>query len=287
MKPMNDTWNRFNEVMQERKALAFASAFVLCLFFGVIDFYTSYELSFFVLYLVPTSWVTWFLGRSAGYVIAIASVFVWCVADNLSGRIYADDAVLILDIFMRIGFFVVNVYVLSKLRSALIREKEVARLDHLTGVPNSKAFFEMTQVEIHRCRRSNKPLSVAFLDCDNFKEVNDRFGHSKGDEFLQEVANTLKKGLRATDILARVGGDEFAVVLPEANAQDANTIFFRLRAALSEAMQAHGFNVTMSVGVASFSNPPEEAKDLIAQADEFMYAVKKHGKNRVNIQTIN
>jgi len=279
--------HRFNTRMRNQKPLALACGILLCLILGVIDYYTGYELNFFIFYLIPILWVTWVVGISPGYVTAILSVFVWGIADKLSGHQYSEDIFLVWDVLVRLGFFVINVYMISRLRSALEREKEVARMDHLTGVANSKAFFEMTQLEIYRCRRHRKPLSVAFLDCDNFKEVNDRFGHSKGDEFLQQVASTLKKGLRATDILARVGGDEFAVVLPDANAQDANAIFVRLRNALSEAMLAKGFNVTMSVGVASFSHPPEEAKDLIAQADEFMYAVKKHGKNRVNIQTVN
>jgi diguanylate cyclase (GGDEF)-like protein len=284
---IDSSLHRFNIRMQAQKPLALACGILLCLFLGVIDYYTGYELNFFIFYLIPILWVTWVVGVSPGYVTAILCVFVWGIADKLSGHQYSEDFFLVWDVLVRLGFFVINVYMISRLRGALEREKEASRMDHLTGVANSKAFFEMTQLEIYRCRRNRKPLSVAFLDCDNFKEVNDRFGHSKGDEFLRQVADTLKKGLRATDILARVGGDEFAVVLPDANAQDANAIFVRLRNALSEAMQDKGFNVTMSVGVASFSKPPEEAREIIAQADEFMYAVKKHGKNRVNIQTIN
>jgi diguanylate cyclase (GGDEF)-like protein len=284
---MDSMIQRFNLRMQDRKPLALAVGVGMCVALGIIDYYTGYELTFFTFYLVPILWVTWVVGTNPGYLVAITSVFAWGIADTLSGHHYSADGFLVWDVLMRLVFFVGNVYMITKLRSAIEREKEQGRLDHLTGVANSKAFFELTQLEIQRCRRNSKPLSVAFLDCDNFKEVNDRFGHSKGDEFLQQVANTLKKGLRSTDILARVGGDEFAVVLPDANAQDANTIFVRLRNALSEVMRDKGFNVTMSVGVASFSKPPEEAKAVIAQADEFMYAVKRHGKNRVNIQTVN
>jgi len=278
---------QFNTQMQKNKRLAISSGVLLCLFLGAIDYVTGEELTFFIFYLIPILWVAWVVDTNAGYVTAILGVFVWGVADNYSGHQYSAQAYLVWDVLVRLGFFVANVYMIGRLRHAINREKAAARTDHLTGVANSKAFFEMTQLEIQRCRRDQKPLSVAFLDCDNFKEVNDRFGHAKGDEFLRQVANTLKKDLRTTDILARVGGDEFAMVLPDADAQDANTIFVRLRNSLDDAMRARGFIVTMSVGVASFSTPPKEVKDLVAQADKFMYAVKKHGKNRVNIQTVN
>jgi len=278
--------DRFNDFMQKNHGLAFLFGMFLCVVIAVIDHAIGPELNLFILYLVPALWVTWVIGRYAGYAIAIA-VMIGELVFKLSGHVFANNTLIVWEIIMRTCFVAVNVYVLAKLKEAINRAKETARMDYLTGVANSKAFFEMTQIEIYRCRRHKKPLSLAFIDCDNFKEVNDRFGHPKGDEFLRQFATTLKKGLRATDILARVGGDEFAVVLPEANAQDANAIFVRLRNSLDDAMRAHGFIVTMSVGVASFSSPPEEVKDLIAQADKFMYAVKKHGKNRVNIQTIN
>ncbi len=284
---MRKKFNQFNVRMQSNKPLAVVCGLLACLLLGFADYYTGYELDLIVFYLGPILWMTWVINRGAGYLAAITSVFVWGIADKLSGHQYSDDVFLVWDVLMRMGFFIINVYIISRLRGSIDREKEVARKDHLTGVANSRAFIELTQLEILRCRRHHKPLSLAFLDCDNFKEINDRFGHTKGDEFLQQVADTLKKGLRATDILARVGGDEFAVVLPDANAQDANAIFVRLRNALTEAMQAKGFNVTMSVGVASFSRPPEEAREIIDKADEFMYAVKRHGKNRVNIQTVN
>ena len=278
---------RVNDLMRQNKTLAVFVGLLMCFAIGAVDYTVGYEMSLSVFYLVPVLWVAWVAGPAAGYWMSAAGVLIWGLADHWSGHSYSSNGLLFWDILMRAAFLAVNVFTISKLCDSISREKETARLDHLTGAANSKAFFEMMQLEVYRCRRHKKPLSIAFMNCDNFKEVNDRFGHPKGDEFLKQVANTLKKELRATDILARIGGDEFAMALPEANAQDANAIFVRLRNSLDDAMRARGFIVTMSIGVASFATPPEDIKDLVAQAEKYMQAVKKHGKNRVNIQTIN
>ncbi len=106
------------------------------------------------------------------------------------------------------------VVILSTLKGVLEREKIFARKDFLTGIANRQAFFEFAGIEINRCRRHEYPLTVAYIDCDNFKAINDYFGHQTGDNLLMSVADILQKIIRATDIVARLGGDEFAVLLP-------------------------------------------------------------------------
>jgi diguanylate cyclase (GGDEF)-like protein len=114
---------------------------------------------------------------------------------------------------MDCGMFLVVVVVLSSLRGAWEREKIHARTDSLTGVSNARAFFEVAAVELARARRYQRPFTIAYLDLDNFKQVNDRFGHEVGDDLLQIVARTLREGSRASDFVARMGGDEFVVLL--------------------------------------------------------------------------
>jgi diguanylate cyclase (GGDEF)-like protein len=277
---------KINARMQRMPTVAFACGLFLTIVLGGLDHKTGYELSFSLFYMIPVMWITWVLGRKKGYVIALISALLWAAADLMAGHVYPNAAFLVWNSLMRLGFFLLGAYLLSRLNGMLTRERDLARTDLLTGIFNSKAFFEMTQLEIYRCRRNKKPLTVAFIDCDDFKEINDRFGHSKGDVILQQIADVLRAGLRATDILARLGGDEFGMVLPEASAQDANTVFVRLRNALNKTIEPDGIKVTISVGIATFNTPPVNVNDLIAKADELMYAVKKHGKNRVNIATI-
>lgn len=272
--------------MRTKPKVALACGLLLALALGGLDHKTGYELSFSLFYMIPVMWTTWVLGRKSGYVIAVVSALVWGSADKMAGHVYSHGAFLVWNTLMRLGFFVMGAYLLSRLSGMLSRERDLARTDFLTGIFNSKAFFEMGQLEISRCRRNKKPITIAFLDCDDFKEINDRFGHARGDEILQQIATILKKGLRTTDILARLGGDEFGIVLPEASAQDANVIFVRLRNALERISPSDGIRVTISAGIATFLTPPQSVNDLISRADELMYAVKKHGKNRVNITTI-
>src|SRR5437773_2624774 len=126
----------------------------------------------------------------------------------------------------------------ARLRLAHARERELARRDALTGAPNARAFYELAGAEIARARRYIHPFSVAYLDLDDFKLVNDRLGHLAGDAVLRSVARALGGVLRASDVVARLGGDEFAVLLPEAGAAPARLATDKLRQALAEVVPA-------------------------------------------------
>lgn len=120
----------------------------------------------------------------------------------------------------------------QQLEAALIKEQELARIDPLTHVSNRRAFYELAEIEIVRARRNGCPLSVAYMDVDNFKFVNDDLGHATGDLVLVTIASTLRSELRASDIVARLGGDEFAILLPETDAESAQAVLDKLRARL-------------------------------------------------------
>jgi diguanylate cyclase (GGDEF)-like protein len=112
----------------------------------------------------------------------------------------------------------------TELRSAMEREKEAARTDSLTGAMNSRAFGELATAELHRARRYERPFTIAYVDIDDFKAVNDRFGHSSGDTLLRLVAETMKHNSRAVDVIARVGGDEFVILFPETGPGPAHVV---------------------------------------------------------------
>jgi len=108
------------------------------------------------------------------------------------------------------------------LKRALAKEKLYARRDYLTGAADSQAFFEIARVEFKAAHRNRQALSIAYMDCDNFKEINDRFGHSIGDELLRVTAGTVRAHLTHRDLIARLGGDEFGLLLPESDFDRAN-----------------------------------------------------------------
>ncbi len=174
----------------------------------------------------------------------------------------------------------------AQLNEVLQREKELARTDVLTGLANRRAFYESLQVERSRAARYRRPITLACLDLDNFKRVNDTLGHSVGDELLARVADVLRQTLRLTDTVGRLGGDEFALLLPETDAPSAEALLEKLRGVLRRAMEARKWPVTFSIGAATFLESPPSIEHMIQTADELMYAVKKSGKNRISVVLI-
>ncbi len=174
----------------------------------------------------------------------------------------------------------------SRLKSLLTKEHELARVDPLTTVPNRRAFYEVLDKERVRSRRYRRPFTIAYLDLDNFKKVNDSLGHAVGDELLVQVAAGLISNLRASDYVGRLGGDEFAVLLPETDATAAKLVLCKLRLRLLEKMKAHSWQVTFSIGAATFLDPPDSLDVVIRLADETMYAIKAHGKDNVSVALV-
>jgi diguanylate cyclase (GGDEF)-like protein len=165
-------------------------------------------------------------------------------------------------------------------RSAWQREHEQARLDPLTQLPNRQAFEEQLKAELSRASRFRRPVSVLVLDCDGFKAINDHLGHAAGDAALRKVAQTLRSSVRQYDIVARYGGDEFVLVLPETDVSDAETVAERLQATFAHAVSKQYPGLTASLGVAVFRESPPEAAECFERADAAMYRAKRAGKNR-------
>ncbi len=174
----------------------------------------------------------------------------------------------------------------SRLKNLLAKEHDLARIDPLTTVPNRRAFYEALDKERVRSVRYHRPLTIGYIDLDNFKKVNDSLGHAVGDELLVEVAAGLTSNLRTSDYVGRLGGDEFAVLLPETDATAAKLVLSKLRLRLLEQMKAHSWKVTFSIGAATFLDPPDSLDVIIRMADETMYAIKAHGKDNVSVSLV-
>lgn len=161
--------------------------------------------------------------------------------------------------------------------------RNLSRHDGLTGAYNHACIVGELAAEMQRSRRYEGPFSVLLFDIDDFKLVNDRYGHLIGDHVLKEVTRITKDNLRAIDKLGRYGGEEFLIILPETDSEKAALVAERLRAAIDKAafeLDGHRIHVTVSAGVASYENGREE-KDLIKEADDNLYRAKNQGKNRV------
>jgi two-component system cell cycle response regulator len=161
----------------------------------------------------------------------------------------------------------------------------LARTDALTGLPNRRALEEELSRAAARAARAGTPLSVLVLDVDRFKQVNDRYGHAAGDAVLAAVASRGAAALRAGDLMARIGGEEFAVLLPGADLERAREAAERVRAAVSAApIAADGLSleVTTSLGCAELEAGEAGGRGLLARADAKLYEAKRAGRNRVS-----
>ena len=252
---------------------------MVCL--GFLDYITGYEASFALFYLFPVAIAAWFMSQRTGMLFSLLSVATWYVSNHLSGVTFSSPFIQYWNAGMRLGFFLVVTILFGELRKAFEKEKAMLRYDFLTEVCNARAFYEIVATECLRANRYLHPLTVAYIDLDKFKKVNDRFGHQKGDQVLKLFAATIRQNIRRLDTVARLGGDEFALLLPETNLEDAQRFLPRLRDQLLSEMQRQNWPITFSMGVLTCTAAPSSVEDLMRQADDLMYEVKKAGKNAI------
>jgi len=255
-------------------------AVLAILLVAALDWVTGRELGLSLFYAVPIFAVSRSAGPRAGLVTAVAGSLLWGFSDAFAGEPYVRPWLPWWNAANRLGFFLIVVW-LSATRQALVGERERARTDSLTGLLNQDGFAEAARREIGRGRRHGHFLTVGYVDCDDFKAVNDARGHAAGDALLREVARVLATSVRATDVVGRIGGDEFVLLMPEIRPEQAREAAARLRRELDLAMQASRWPVTFSMGLATFRPPPAEVEALLREADGLMYAAKRSGKDSI------
>jgi diguanylate cyclase (GGDEF)-like protein len=248
---------------------------------AVLDWLTGTELSLTALYLVPVALLSWFLGRAGGRAAAVVAGVSELVADAAAhgpaGHLLATGwnagSVLVLSW--------VVAEVLTRLHESLDVERELARTDALTGAANSRSFAEAMELELERVARYGGVFSVAYLDLDRFKLVNDTLGHDAGDRLLRDVARAIGTRLRHIDTVARIGGDEFVVLLPATDESAACAALDAVRQALAGLTDVYGPGVKVSIGAVTFAEPPGSVDEALRVADSAMYRAKYAGRDRI------
>lgn len=172
----------------------------------------------------------------------------------------------------------------EELRAAKEREEALARTDELTGLNNRRAFIELGTRVLQQAKRFKHPCALIMLDLDHFKRVNDTYGHAIGDEVLETLSDVLRGAVREVDLIGRLGGEEFALILPETSLTDAATFAERLRSKIASARlsTAKGeIAFTASFGIAVYTHDDVALEHLIGRADDALYRAKQSGRNRV------
>ena len=256
----------------------------LCIFvIGLIDYLVVIDLSLSICYLLPISLATFYLGKDTGFFFSAIAAINWYFAEA-AAKTDINSLLLFWNTTVRLSVFLIMVHLLGSWKTAYDREKKLARIDALTKIYNRRCFLEILQQETERASRYRRCLTLAYFDVDNFKAINDRLGHSQGDELLRLIARTVKNSIRGTDTVARLGGDEFALLLPETNYQAGQVVLNRLRQQLIEAAEIRYFDVGFSIGAITFVEVPDSIEKMLEQVDSLMYEVKHRGKNDLEHQ---
>jgi len=241
----------------------------------VVNYFLGHEFRLVMFYFVPLFLLIWFVNIRWAILLSIFASLSWFLAGTffldikLAGHAW--------NALTRLAILIVFIYMVN----AYKRERIFAREDFLTKIANNQHFAEIAAMEIERCRRYRRPFSLVYIDVDNFKAVNDNFGHSTGNKLLYEVAQGIRNNIRASDMVARLGGDEFAILLPETGHEQADAIIPKLREKLIAVMQEHQWPATFSFGMATFIKAPENFDEMIRQADILMYKAKNEGKDTI------
>jgi len=268
-------------INQSPKPAKTISAFLLIVAVGFLNLSTGWEIDLSLLYFAPIAFATWFLGLRIGVFACMVCTAAWFWVDLALVHTYTSEFVHYWNTFIRLSFFLLFVYLLNALKNSHEHERSLARTDGLTGAANSRYFCELLELEIARSKRYQHPFTLSYFDLDNFKTVNDRFGHATGDKVLIVITDYIKNNLRTMDVLGRLGGDEFALLFPETDQNSVRTIVTKLQNGLLQAMQQHRWPITFSIGVVTCDTMFPDAEDLIKSADELMYTVKNSSKNAV------
>jgi diguanylate cyclase (GGDEF)-like protein len=257
-----------------------AGAIAAVLLIGLIDYVTGAEASVAPLYLVPIALATWFVSLRAGLLLAGLCAVIRLQDLWLTTHHYAQPLTPYWNGIVELGFFVVVALLLARLRTTAAYWATLAQTDPLTGMLNRRAFTEMATLELARAERYQRSLTLAYLDIDDFKKVNDEGGHDYGDRLLVEIAQTLKHNLRAFDMVARYGGDEFVLLLPETGDDAADLVLEKLMAAFRLTTRGR-WPASLSIGAVTINGPRTTLDRLIQQADKLVYTAKQEGKNRI------
>jgi diguanylate cyclase (GGDEF)-like protein len=248
---------------------------------GLLDALSSPYVSFAVFYALTIMGVTFHAGWVAGTIVAILASGTTLTSNLLYAPAEVSAVAALWDLGNEIAVFVSLVLILHQIRSMFDKLADQSSRDLLTGALNTRGVLEAFERERSRAQRNAAPLSLAFIDLDNMKRVNDELGHAEGDEMLRILAASVLSSIREADAFGRVGGDEFALILPDSDEQAALKAIQRLRSVVNRRTHARSPYISVSVGVVTFRRDPPEAADALRAADALMYVAKRAGGNRV------
>ncbi len=229
---------------------------------------------------LPVGLAAWAATPKTAYILAFLAVALPASLSVLAGR--SVGWVVIWSVFSNFVLLGIIVMLTTTLKRRLADEASFVARDALTGLPNRGSFIARLDTELARASRYGRAFTLAYVDLDDFKAVNDLEGHDAGDRLLRRIADVLRSSTRQTDVLGRLGGDEFAAILPETTGGATGSVLENIRKQLIQAMAKGGWPVTVSIGAVTFEVPVETSREALQIADVAMYSVKRSGKDGIH-----
>ena len=267
---------------RQSRPFLWLAVLVATLGLGIIDYKIGPGLSLSLFYIFPVALASWTLGMSEGFLVSFVCVILGEISNLPVNQSFTG--LFIWNAIERLGILMIFSLLFAEVHILLKNESSLSHTDFLTGILNRRALMEAASVELDRLDRTGRPFTLLYLDLDDFKSVNDTAGHEAGDSLLANFATVLKLQLRGIDIVARMGGDEFTVILPETDDQAANKVAPRLQSSLLKEMQEHHWSMTVSIGALTCLSAPSNVDEMFRLADQLMYRAKKEGKNTICYQ---
>jgi len=246
---------------------------------GAVEAWPESRLSLVPLYALPVAFAGWYLSRAAAISIAALAAALPLLS-LLIPRTAPPQP--LLDGAIRLAAFSALAAAAAALRGAF----DHARSDELTGIPGERAFSYTAAAELQRARRYGRPLTVAYIDIDGFKELNERIGRAAGDAVLRSAARSLRRMLRASDVVARVGDDEFALLLPEASFSGAQGAIEKIRTHLPRALERGSHAPRFSIGAATFPVAPDTVDAMLGPALRQLERAKRKGPGSLEHEVV-
>ncbi|HEY9827790.1 MAG TPA: GGDEF domain-containing protein [Stenomitos sp.] len=267
------------------RTVLIALSFGLFIGISILDYAVTSDLWLWPLYLIPIALMTWFVGGCMGGITALLSAAVVCLI-----QIQTDHAGLELfpsvwngAILGAVGIFIADL--LHNLKIASEIEKQLSRIDAVTGAVNRHFFLELLEAEFYRAERYRFPLTLAYIGLDNLKQLNDRLGYQATDEVLYQFVDQLSQSLRSNDVVARLGNDEFAVLLPQTNDNQAQTVFSRIQSQLKEILAGQSVPLVYHVAVVTALEMPDTLETLLEQS-ALLLKQSKNGADKVTYEIL-
>jgi len=262
-----------------------AYAILMTILLGIFDLQTGVEGHFLRLYLVPIFIGSWFVSREVGVYLAFFGSLIWFAADSLGGRTYSSAWIAYWNMVTRTSVFVLFAVTQAQLRTKLNELSKLASRDLLTGLPNGHAFYQLAAKEMDRAF-GLEPMTLACIDVTGFHWVNHRFGYPMGDQMVCKIAHTIKQHVPRPDLVGRMGGTSFAVLLPNVASETANFVLEGVHHALNEERRKFSHPLTFFISAIACTKAPRTVAELLHEADAQMTRMKGGKKDSLEIANV-